>query len=210
MDFSTRWTCRILMLFVAVRCPVRYNALFRLGFFRGRNASFTDQRQNHHRVASDTICKTSRLLGQSLSAALRSRFEDMIQIGDSIELSKQITEDDVRRIVEISGDDNPLHTSDEFAKRTLFKGRIAHGILSAALVSAALTKLFGPGNVWMSQTMKFTFPVRIGETVTARLRITSIDKRNVATVETKVLNQDGRVVLDGFAESKVMRIRPLK
>ncbi|RDE17826.1 MAG: enoyl-CoA hydratase [Candidatus Thorarchaeota archaeon] len=134
----------------------------------------------------------------------------MIQIGDSIELSKQITEDDVRRIVEISGDDNPLHTSDEFAKRTLFKGRIAHGILSAALVSAALTKLFGPGNVWMSQTMKFTFPVRIGETVTARLRITSIDKRNVATVETKVLNQDGRVVLDGFAESKVMRIRPLK
>ena len=134
----------------------------------------------------------------------------MIQIGDSIELSKQITEDDGRRIVEISGDDNPLHTSDEFAKRTLFKGRIAHGILSAALVSAALTKLFGPGNVWMSQTMKFTFPVRIGETVTARLRITSIDKRNVATVETKVLNQDGRVVLDGFAESKVMRIRPLK
>jgi 3-hydroxybutyryl-CoA dehydratase len=89
----------------------------------------------------------------------------------------------------------------------MFKGRIAHGILSAALVSAALTKMFGPGNLWMSQTIKYTFPVRIGDTVTAKLSIMSIDKRNVATVDTKVVNQDGRIVLDGIAESKVMRIR---
>jgi acyl dehydratase len=131
-----------------------------------------------------------------------------MKVGDSIELSKQITEDDIRKLIEISGDDNPLHTNEEFAKRTIFKGRIAHGILSAALVSAALTKLFGPGNLWMSQTIKYTFPVRIGDTVAAQLRITSIDKRGVAIVDTKVVNQDGRVVLDGVAECKIMRVRP--
>jgi acyl dehydratase len=130
-----------------------------------------------------------------------------MKVGDSIELSKEISEEDIRKLIEISGDDNPLHTDEEFAKRTMFKGRIAHGILSAALVSAALTKMFGPGNLWMSQTIKYTFPVRIGDTVTAKLSIMSIDKRNVATVDTKVVNQDGRIVLDGIAESKVMRIR---
>lgn len=131
-----------------------------------------------------------------------------MKVGDSIQLSKQISEDDIRKLIEISGDDNPLHTDEEFAKRTIFKGRIAHGILSAALVSAALTKLFGPGNLWMSQTIKYTFPVRIGDTIEAQLKITSIDKRAVATVDTKVVNQNGRVVLDGVAECKIMRVRP--
>ena len=127
--------------------------------------------------------------------------------GDSLELSKIVTELDIDKLIEISGDDNPIHTDEEFAKRTLFKGRIAHGIISAALVSAALTKFFGPGNVWMSQTIKYTFPVRIGDTITAKLRIIAIDKRKVYTVETKVYNQDDRLVLDGVAESKVMRVQ---
>lgn len=130
-----------------------------------------------------------------------------MKVGDALEISKQISEEDITKLIEISGDDNPLHTDEEFARRTIFKGRIAHGILSAALVSAALTKLFGPGNLWLTQTIRYTFPVRIGDTVTAKLRITSIDARGVATVETNVVNQDGRVVLEGTAESKIMRIK---
>lgn len=130
-----------------------------------------------------------------------------MKVGNSLELSKNVTEEDITNLIAISGDDNPLHTDEEFAKRTMFKGRIVHGIISAALVSAALTKLFGPGNLWLSQKMKYTFPVRIGDTITAKLVITEIDKRSVCTVETIVVNQDGRTVLEGFAESKVMRIK---
>ncbi|MHA1863123.1 MAG: MaoC family dehydratase [Candidatus Thorarchaeota archaeon] len=134
----------------------------------------------------------------------------MMKVGSTLELSKQITEDDIRKLIEISGDDNPLHTDEEFAKRTIFKGRIAHGILSAALVSAALTKMFGPGNLWISQTIKYTFPVRINDTITAKLEITSIDKRKVATVATTVSNQDGKIVLEGIAESRVMHVKSKK
>jgi len=133
-----------------------------------------------------------------------------MKVGSTLELSKQITEDDIRKLIEISGDDNPLHTDEEFAKRTIFKGRIAHGILSAALVSAALTKMFGPGNLWISQTIKYTFPVRINDTITAKLEITSIDKRKVATVATTVSNQDGKIVLEGIAESRVMHVKSKK
>jgi 3-hydroxybutyryl-CoA dehydratase len=133
-----------------------------------------------------------------------------MEIGDTFELSKQVTEEDIRKLVEISGDDNPLHTDEEFAKRTIFKGRIAHGILSAALVSAALTKMFGAGNLWMSQTIEYTYPVRIDDVVTAKLTITSIDKRKVATVETLVTNQDGKTVLKGIAETRVMHVKRKK
>lgn len=133
-----------------------------------------------------------------------------MKVGNTIEISKKITEEDIQKLIEISGDDNPLHTDEEFAKRTMFKGRIAHGILSAALVSAALTKMFGPGNLWMSQTIKYTYPVRINDNITAKLRVTSIDKRNVATVETLVYNQDGKIVLEGIAESRVMHVKSKK
>ncbi len=134
----------------------------------------------------------------------------MMKIGDTLQLSKTITDGDINKLIEISGDDNPLHTDEEFAKRTIFKGRIAHGILSAALVSAALTKMFGPGNLWMSQTIKYTYPVRINDRITATLKILDIDKRKVATVETIVANQEGKVVLEGIAESRVMHIKTKK
>jgi 3-hydroxybutyryl-CoA dehydratase len=131
----------------------------------------------------------------------------MMKVGSTLEISKKITDADIQKLIEISGDDNPLHTDEEFAKKTIFRGRIAHGILSAALVSAALTRMFGPGNLWMSQTIKYTYPVRINDTITAKLRITAIDKRKVATVETLVFNQDGKVVLEGIAESRVMHVK---
>ncbi len=130
-----------------------------------------------------------------------------IEIGKTAEFSKTITEDDVKKMVVISGDDNPIHLDEEFAKRTIYRGRIAHGLLSLGLVSAALTKLFGPGNIWLNQTFSFTKPIHIGDTLKAKLKIISIDKRKVCTVETLVYNQNDELVLDGKAESKVAYIK---
>ncbi|MFX0134827.1 MAG: MaoC family dehydratase [Candidatus Hodarchaeota archaeon] len=130
-----------------------------------------------------------------------------MEIGKAVEISKKITEDDVKKFVEISGDDNPIHLDEEFAKRTIYRGRIAHGLLSLGVVSAALTKLFGPGNIWLNQIFTFTKPIHVGDTLTAKLKIISIDKRKVCTVETLVYNQNGELVLDGKAESKVAYIK---
>ncbi|MHA1376881.1 MAG: MaoC family dehydratase [Candidatus Helarchaeota archaeon] len=130
-----------------------------------------------------------------------------MEIGKSIELSKIITEEDVKKFVEISGDNNPIHLNDEFAKRTIFRRRIAHGLISLGLISAALTELFGPGNIWLDQTFSFKKPIHIGDTITAKLKIISIDKRKVCTVETLVYNQNDELVLEGKAKSKVTYIK---
>ncbi|NVM02805.1 MAG: MaoC family dehydratase [Candidatus Helarchaeota archaeon] len=130
-----------------------------------------------------------------------------MEIGKTVEFSKTISEDDIKKMVEISGDDNPIHLDEEFAKRTIYRGRIAHGLLSLGLVSAALTKLFGPGNIWLNQTFSFTKPIHAGDTLTAKLKIISIDKRKVCTVETLVYNQNDELVLEGKAESKVAYIK---
>ena len=126
-----------------------------------------------------------------------------MEIGDKVEVEKTITEDDVRKFIEISGDDNPIHTDEEFASRSFFKGRIAHGLLSVGLISHGLTKLFGPGNIWLSYSFKFTEPIRIGDRITARLEVVDVDRRKVYTVNTECYNQDNKKVLEGKAESRV-------
>lgn len=133
-----------------------------------------------------------------------------MEIGKEIEFTKTISEEDVGKFVEISGDDNPIHLDEEFAKRTIYKRRIAHGLLSLGLISAALTKLFGPGNIWLSQTFNFKKPIHVGDELTAKLKILSVDKRKVYTVETLVYNQNGEIVLDGHAESTVAYIKSEK
>jgi acyl dehydratase len=90
----------------------------------------------------------------------------------------------------------------------MFKTRIVHDILSAVLVPNILTRLFGLGNICASITMKYISAVRTGDTVSAKLRITSIGKCDFVTVETKMLNQDGRVVLAGVNESDECRSKP--
>lgn len=130
----------------------------------------------------------------------------MLEIGKEVEISKTITEDDVKKIIEVSGDENPIHFDEEFAKTTIFKKKLAHGLLSLGLVSAALTKLFGPGNLWLDQKFTFKKPIHIGDTLTAKLKILSVDKRKVYTVETSVYNQKDEVVLEGNATSKIAPI----
>lgn len=125
-------------------------------------------------------------------------------------VSKTITHEDVESFMKISGDRNPIHHDIEFAKRTFFKKPIAHGLISASLISAGLTKLMGEGNLWLSQSLKFSLPVYIGDTVTAHLKILTIDKNKKCTIETVVTNQKGKEVISGVAESMRMYLRKPK
>ncbi len=127
-------------------------------------------------------------------------FLEDLAVGMSAAYSKTVTEADIAAFAEVSGDNNPLHLDEVFAKTTRFKGRIAHGMLSAGFISTILgTQLPGPGSVYMSQTLRFTAPVRIGDTVTARAEITGIrtDKKRV-TLRTTCAVGD-KVVIEGEA-----------
>ncbi|MCE5334960.1 MAG: MaoC family dehydratase [Desulfobacteraceae bacterium] len=124
-----------------------------------------------------------------------------LKIGDSAEFTKTLTESDICLYAGITGDFNPAHIDETYAGKTRFKGRVAHGMLVAGLVSAVLgTRLPGPGTIYLKQDLKFHLPVRIGDTITARVEITSIvPRRNLAYLRTTCSNQDGKLVLDGEA-----------
>jgi 3-hydroxybutyryl-CoA dehydratase len=108
---------------------------------------------------------------------------------------------DVELFATLSLDRNPIHFDDQFASRTLFKKRIAHGMLGAALISGALTKLMGAGNIWLSTSIGFKRPVFIGETITCTLTVREISRRGVATIEAQITNRDMEKVVTGVVES---------
>ncbi len=123
----------------------------------------------------------------------------MYKVGDSAEISKLITEEDVYLFAGITGDRNPLHISNDFALKTRFGERIAHGLLTAGVVSAALgMKLPGPGSIPLSQTLRFLAPVRIGDQITARVQIEEITADGLRFT-TRCFNQNSELVLDGEA-----------
>ncbi len=135
---------------------------------------------------------------------------DELQIGESAEFSKTIAESDVYLYAGITGDFNPAHINEEYAKKTFFETRIAHGMLPAGFISAILgTRLPGPGTIYLKQDLKFLAPVRIGDTITARVEVTEVnrDKKKVR-LRTTCTNQDGTLVLDG--EAVVSPPRPPK
>lgn len=122
-------------------------------------------------------------------------------IGDSASISKTITDADIRAFAEVTGDHNPLHLDDDYAAKTRFGRRIAHGMLSASLISAVLAnELPGAGSVYLSQTLKFLKPVFPGDTVTARVTVIEIrDDKPIVKLETVCLNQRDQTVLQGEA-----------
>lgn len=124
-----------------------------------------------------------------------------IKIGDFAENTKTISECDVYLFAGITGDLNPAHTNEVAASKTMFKGRIAHGMLSAGLISAVLgMKLPGPGTIYMGQTLKFTAPVKFGDTITARAEVIERnEEKNRLKLKTTCVNQNGKLVLDGEA-----------
>lgn len=125
---------------------------------------------------------------------------DELSVGQSAEISHVVGERDLEAFAAVSLDTNPVHLDEAYARGTAFGGRIAHGMLSAAYISAVLgTKLPGPGAIYLSQSLRFRRPVRIGDEVTARVTVKALDeKRGHVTLETACLVA-GKTVLDGEA-----------
>lgn len=132
------------------------------------------------------------------------------KVGDTATFSKTITDDEIRRFADLVGDHNSVHLNDEFAKRTRFGRRIAHGMLSASLISTCIgTQLPGNGAIYLSQSFKFLAPVYPGDTVTARVTITKVrDDKPIVTLETICFNQNQEPVVKG--EAVVMVDEPEK
>jgi 3-hydroxybutyryl-CoA dehydratase len=127
-----------------------------------------------------------------------------LTVGQSASYSRTISERDVDLFGEVSGDMNPLHFDEEYAKGTIFRGRIAHGMLSASFISTVFgTKLPGAGSIFMSATVRFKAPVRIGDTVTATVKVREIDLAKRRVMFDVVCTVGDMAVIDGEAMLKV-------
>jgi 3-hydroxybutyryl-CoA dehydratase len=124
-----------------------------------------------------------------------------LKIGDSAQISKTITEADIELFARATGDFNPVHLDQAYAEKTIFRGRIAHGLLSVGLLSSILGNILpGHGTIYLSQEVKFLAPVRIGDTITAGVEVIElISEKNRAKFRTTCMNQDGKLVVDGIA-----------
>jgi 3-hydroxybutyryl-CoA dehydratase len=120
--------------------------------------------------------------------------------------AKTVTEADIVMFAGISGDTNPVHLDASFARQTAFKGRIAHGMLSASFISTVLgTRLPGPGCIYLSQSLKFRAPVKAGDTVTARVTVKDVNPDNKRIVLETICTVDDTVIIDGEALLMVNR-----
>jgi len=127
------------------------------------------------------------------------RFEEL-EVGQAAELAKTVTEADVVLFAGVTGDFNPVHMDAVAAEASRFGGRIAHGMLSAGLISTVLAmKLPGPGTIYLSQSLRFTAPVRIGETVTARVEVAELLPKRRVRLATMVTTRDGTTAVEGEA-----------
>ncbi len=135
-----------------------------------------------------------------------------IKLGQTAVYTKTVTDADILAFAGVSGDTNPIHLSDDFAKTTMFEGRIAHGMLSASFISTLIgTRLPGPGAIYMSQNLKFLAPVKPGQTVNTRATVTDINHEKARiTLHTQCMVGD-EVVIEGEALIKVpLRHPPAK
>ena len=127
-----------------------------------------------------------------------------IKVGDSASVSKTITESEIVTYAGITGDFNPVHVDAEYASKSMFKERIAHGMLVSGYISAVLGyHLPGPNTIYLGQDLRFTAPVKIGDTVTAEaIVMEKRDDKRIIKFRTTVTNQRGEVVVDGSAVVK--------
>lgn len=137
---------------------------------------------------------------------MQGLYFDELSVGQSAEITRVVGAGDIEAFAEVSGDTNPVHLDEAYARGTPFGGRIAHGMLSAAYISAVLgTQLPGPGAIYLSQSMRFRRPVKIGDAVTARATVKELDdKRGHVTLQT-VCEVNGKAVVDGEAVVMVPR-----
>ena len=137
-----------------------------------------------------------------MDAHIKYYFKD-ISLGQTAEYEKQVTDEDVRKFADISGDYNPIHLDDEFAKDSMFGARIAHGILTASHISAVIGYIFpGPGWIYLGQSLQFRAPVKIGDTVHTVVEVTdTVAEKNIVELST-VCKVGDTVVLKGTATIK--------
>ena len=134
---------------------------------------------------------------RDFSEVYSHRFEDL-ELGISASVSRTVSEADILMFAGVSGDTNPVHLDQEFAASTMFGGRIAHGMLSAGLISAVFgTRLPGPGSIYLSQTLKFKAPVKPGDTVTATVTVREVNVEKNRVILDTVCTVAGKTVIDG-------------
>ncbi len=123
------------------------------------------------------------------------------KVGQQASMSREITMEDIQMFAQLVGDQNPVHLDKDYAKKTRFRKRIAHGMIGASLISAVLgAKLPGSGTIYLSQTLRFTAPVFPGDTIKARVTVMEVKReKTIVTLETVCTNQRGDVVLEGEA-----------
>jgi 3-hydroxybutyryl-CoA dehydratase len=131
---------------------------------------------------------------------MQGRFFEDLSVGDSAEITRTVTEAVIEAFAAVSTDSNPVHLDAAYAEGTIFKGRIAHGMLSGAYISAVIgMQLPGPGTIYLSQSLRFRRPVRPGDEVTARVTVEALDpKRGEVTLST-VCEVAGKRVVEGEA-----------
>ncbi|MDD2433985.1 MAG: MaoC family dehydratase [Bacilli bacterium] len=129
----------------------------------------------------------------------------MLEKGMKAEMTKTVTDEDVRMFAKVSSDTNPVHLDEEYAKKSMFGRRIAHGMISAGYISAVLgNKLPGNGSIYLGQTLKFMKPVYLNDTITTVVEIIDVnEERHIYTLKTDCINQRGEVVTTG--EAKIMK-----
>jgi 3-oxoacyl-[acyl-carrier protein] reductase len=131
-------------------------------------------------------------------------------VGSVAELSHVITEADIDRFVQLSGDTNPVHVDRRFAERTTLKGPVAHGMVSASFISTIIGKhIPGEGSLWLTQTLEFLLPVRVGDEITVRATVSELNAAHrTLSLCTEVFNQHQQKVIDGRALVKVLDVEP--
>ena len=129
-----------------------------------------------------------------------------LTVGSSASFEKQVTDADIASFAEVTGDSNPLHTDSAYAARTRFQQPVAHGMLGAGVISAAIGANLAPGKavIYLGQSLQFRAPVMPGDTITANVEVTEVDaERGRLTLNTTVSNQDGADVIRGEANIMV-------
>lgn len=141
---------------------------------------------------------------ESIMEEYKILYEGEIEVGMSGTVSKRITEEDVDTFAKVTGDYNPMHVDEEFAEKTQFHKRIAHGMLSAGMISACLgNKMPGPGAIYLNQSLRFDKPVYFGDVLVATAKVEKIEQKahfQIVTLSTIVTNQNGDVVTEGQAQ----------
>ncbi len=129
-----------------------------------------------------------------------------IKIGDKTEFRHQITREDIQKFIDLTGDDNKIHTNNDFAKNTPLKTTVAHGMLGASFISTVIgTKLPGDGALWLSQSLNFLRPVRVNDEITVIAEVIKVDKRrSIIELETVIHNQHKQDVVTGNAKVKIL------